>query len=84
MKQKENLIKEGKKIGIDEIIKHNEIINNSLKCKTMSSYCLKCRKNTKSVNAEISEINNGKRMILSKCAVCGANKLRFIKKQEAE
>ena len=29
---KENdLIEEGKKIGIDEVIKHNEIINKSLK-----------------------------------------------------
>ena len=27
------LIEEGKKIGIDEIIKRNEIINNSLKSK---------------------------------------------------
>ena len=50
----------------------------------MSSYCLKCRKNTKSVNAEIAETNNGKRTILSKCAVCGAKKSRFIKKQEAK
>ena len=31
--EKINLIEEGKKIGIDEIIKHNEIINNSLKSK---------------------------------------------------
>ena len=29
--EKINLIEEGKKIGIDEIIKCNEIINNSLK-----------------------------------------------------
>ena len=29
--EKTNLIKEGKKIGINEVIKHNEIINNSLK-----------------------------------------------------
>ena len=28
---KVNLIEEGKKIGINEVIKHNEIINNSLK-----------------------------------------------------
>ena len=28
-----NLIEEGKKIGIDEIIKHNETIYNSLKSK---------------------------------------------------
>ena len=29
--EKINLIEEGKKIGIDEVIKRNEIINNSLK-----------------------------------------------------
>ena len=31
--KKNNLIEEGKKIGIDEVIKHNKIINNSLKSK---------------------------------------------------
>ena len=36
------LVEEGKKIGIDKVIKHDKII------KTMSSYCLKCRKNTES------------------------------------
>ena len=50
----------------------------------MSSYCLKCTKNTESVNPRISEANNGKTMILSKCAICGAKKSRFIKKQEAK
>ena len=29
--EKKKLIKEGKRIGIDKIIKHNEIINNNLK-----------------------------------------------------
>ena len=29
--EKNNLIKEGRKIGINEVVKHNEIINNSLK-----------------------------------------------------
>ena len=29
--EKNNLIEEGKKIGIHEVIKRNEIINNSLK-----------------------------------------------------
>ena len=29
--EKVNLTEEGKKIGIDEVIKRNEIINNSLK-----------------------------------------------------
>ena len=50
----------------------------------MSSYCLKCTKTTESVNPRISEANNGKTMILSKCAICGAKKSRFIKKQEAK
>ena len=29
--EKNNLIEEGKKIGFNEVIKHNEIINKSLK-----------------------------------------------------
>ena len=29
--EKINLIEEGKKIGINEVIKHNEVINNNLK-----------------------------------------------------
>ena len=49
----------------------------------MSSYCLKRRKNTKSINPRVSKTNNGKTMILSKCAICGSKKSRFIKKQEA-
>ena len=32
--EKNNLIEEGKKVGIDEASKHNEFINNSLKSKT--------------------------------------------------
>ena len=31
--EKVNLIEEGKKIGINEVIKHSEIINNNLKYK---------------------------------------------------
>ena len=48
----------------------------------MSSYCLKCRKNTESINPRVSKTNNGKTMILSNCAICGTKKSRFIKKQE--
>ena len=48
----------------------------------MSSYCLKCRNNTGSINPIVSKINNSKTMILSKCAICGSKKSRFIKKQE--
>ena len=38
----------------------------------MSSYCLKCRKNTESINPRVSRTNNGKTMILSKCGICGS------------
>ena len=55
----------------------------SLKYKTMSSYCLKCRKNTKNMNPTVSESCNGKTMLLSKCAMCGSEKSKLIKKQEA-
>ena len=48
----------------------------------MSSYCFKCRKNTESINRRVSKTNNGKTMILSKCAICGSKKSRFIIKQE--
>ena len=50
----------------------------------MESYCLKCKKHTKSVNPQVSSTSNGKMMILSKCAICGCKKSRFIKIQEAK
>ena len=54
----------------------------NLKYKTTSSYCLKIRNNTWSINPRVSKTNNGKTMILSNCAICGTKKSRFIKKQE--
>ena len=42
--EKINLIEEGNKIGIDKVIKRNEIFNNRLKYQITSSYCLKCKK----------------------------------------
>ena len=50
----------------------------------MESYCLKCKKYTKNINPQVSSTNNGKMMILLKCAICGSSKPRFIKKQEAK
>ena len=49
----------------------------------MESYCLKYKKYTKSMNPQVSSTSNGKLMILSKCAICGSKKSKFIKKQEA-
>ena len=50
----------------------------------MKSYCLKCRKNTENINPRVSKTSNGRTMILSKCAICGSKKSRFIKNQEAK
>ena len=45
----------------------------------MSSYCLKCRKNTKSKNPKLVNTKNRRIMLLSKCAVCDGKKSKFIK-----
>ena len=50
----------------------------------MLSYCLKRRKNTENINQRVSKTINGKTMILSKCAICGSKKSKFIKEQEAK
>ena len=50
----------------------------------MLSYCLKCRKNTESINPKVSKTTNGKTMILPKCAICGSKKSKFIKDQQAK
>ena len=50
----------------------------------MKSYCLKCKKDTENINPKISNTSNGRTMILSKCAICGSKKSRFIKDQETK
>ena len=45
----------------------------------LESYCLKCRKYTENIDPKVSGTSNGKIMILSKCAICGSKKSRFIK-----
>ena len=50
----------------------------------MKFYCLKCRKDTENINPRVSNTSNGRTMILSKCAICGSKKSRFIKDQEAK
>ena len=50
----------------------------------MKSYCLKCKKDTENINPKVSNTSNDKTMILSKCAICGSKKSRFIKNQEAK
>ena len=52
----------------------------------METYCLKRKKKkkTKNIDPKISGTSNGKSMILSKCAICGSKKSRFVKNQEVK
>ena len=50
----------------------------------MLSYCLKCKKNTESIDPKVSKTSNGKTMVLSKCAICGSKKSKFSKEQQAK
>ena len=49
----------------------------------MEPYSLKCKKHTKNINPQVSTTSNGKLMILSKCAISGSKKSKFINKQKA-
>ena len=51
---------------------------------TMQSFCSKCKKNTENINPKVSKTSNGKTMVLSKCAICGSKKSKFIKEQQAK
>ena len=50
----------------------------------MESYCLKCKKHTENIDPNVSASSNGRVMILSKRAIYGSKKSRFIKHQEAK
>ena len=51
----------------------------------MESYCLKCKKKyTENIDPKLAGSSNVKAMILSKCAICGSKKSKFIKNQEAK
>ena len=47
------------------------------------TYCLVCRKYIKNINPKIVRIRQNRSMIQSNCAICGSNKSRFIKEQQA-
>ena len=50
----------------------------------MESYCLRCRKDTENINLKVSKASNNRTMVLSKCAICGNKKSRFIKNQQTK
>ena len=45
----------------------------------MLSCCLKCKKNTDSINPRVLKTTNGKTVMLSKCAICGSKKSKASK-----
>ena len=50
----------------------------------MNSYCVKCKKDTKSLNSKIFKTKNNRLMMQSKCPVYEIKKSRFMKEQEAQ
>ena len=48
----------------------------------IKSYCL-CRKDTENINPK-DKTSNSRTMLLSNCAICGGEKSRFTKNQEAK
>ena len=46
----------------------------------MLSYCLKCKENTENIKPDVLKANDGKIILISKCAICGSKKSRFLKK----
>ena len=45
---------------------------------------MKCRKDTEDIDPKVLNTSNGKKTILSNCAICRSKKSRFIKDQEAK
>ena len=50
----------------------------------MPFYCLKCKRNKENIDPVVSKTRNGRKILLSKCAICGSKKSRLIKKQKAK
>ena len=50
----------------------------------MKTYCVKCRKDTENLNSKIFKTKNNRLIMQSKCPVCGIEKSRFVKEQEAK
>ena len=50
----------------------------------MLTYCVKCKKKTENFNSKIFKPKNNGLIMQSKCPVCGIQKPRFVKEQEAK
>ena len=50
----------------------------------MKTYCLKCKKDTDSIDSKIFKTKNNRLIMQSKCSVCKNKKSRFVKEQDAK
>ena len=50
----------------------------------MTTYCVKCRKDTENIDPKIVRTKTNRLVMQSKCSVCGIKKSRFVKEQEAK
>ena len=50
----------------------------------MLKYCLKCKKDIRSVDSKVVKTKNGRLMSSPKCTICGSKNSRFMKEQEAK
>ena len=50
----------------------------------METYYVRCKKKTENLSPKIFKTKTGRLIMQSKCAECGTQKSRFVKKQEAK
>ena len=50
----------------------------------MLTYCVKCKKDTESVDSKMLKTKNDKTILSSKCAVCGSKKSRLVKEDKTK
>ena len=50
----------------------------------MLTYCLKCKKDTESVDSKMLKSKNDKTILSSKCAVCGSKKSRLVNEDKTK
>ena len=50
----------------------------------MTTYCLKCKKDTESIKPKMGRTKNNRLLMQSQCSNCRNKKSRFVKEEEAE
>ena len=50
----------------------------------MLTYCLKCKKDTESVDSKMLKTKSGRSFLLSKCVVCGSKKIKICKRTKSK